>query len=68
MLHSCNIKKAQLFDAYLNSGYRQVTNHQNKQEQPTLYEREPSVCLFLWWRILAVFESKEQEQKLNIYV
>lgn len=25
---------------YLNSVYRQVTNHQNKQEQPTPIERE----------------------------
>ena len=53
---------------YLNSVYRQVTNHQNKQEQPTPCIREPSICLFFHYDCLTVFNFQEQEQKLNIYV
>ena len=60
------IEKAEPFDAYRNSGYRQVDLWWYKQEQPTpINVSLSSACSFIL-NVLAVFESQEQEQKLKL--
>ena len=46
------------------SGYRQVAHSHNKHRIAHALGHEPSYCLFSCESILAVFENREQEQKL----
>lgn len=58
-------KKAEPFDTYRDSGYRQVDLLHNKQEQPTPNDVSLLSACSRVMNVLAVFESQEQEQKLK---
>jgi len=50
----------------LNSGYRQVTNHENKHEQSTPIEREQSAYLLVsWYEYWRYSSSPNKSRKLS---